>query len=232
MKVSQKVRRLSENRHSNGEPQWIEDEIYPDVDLEKAYVGRVSSCLIATRQCISSNKLIQVPIMVRSDFCITNNVSTDTLYEIGECPLDMVSIAAACLHRVALTSTVHIQGGYFIVNGSEKVLIAQERMAGNFLYVFAKAQPSAASHTAEITSVLEGGGRVKLSKMIIKLLNGNADRGVRPRFSTRLTFVGSYYIALKCRRTMSCARPYLMSVRIFPSCLSFAVLAFFRTRRS
>ncbi|KAJ9127156.1 DNA-dependent RNA polymerase II [Naganishia onofrii] len=150
MKVSQKVRRLSENRHSNREPQWIEDEIYPDVDLEKAYVGRV-------------------PIMVRSDFCITNNVSTDTLYEIGECPLDM--------------------GGYFIVNGSEKVLIAQERMAGNFLYVFAKAQPSAASHTAEITSVLEGGGRVKLSKMIIKLLNGNADRGTNNVMRATLPYV-------------------------------------------
>ena len=28
------------------------------------------------------------------------------------------------------------QGGYFVVNGSEKVLIAQERMANNHVYVF------------------------------------------------------------------------------------------------
>jgi DNA-directed RNA polymerase II subunit RPB2 len=38
------------------------------------------------------------------------------LTELNECPLD--------------------PGGYFIINGSEKVLIAQERMAGNMVYVF------------------------------------------------------------------------------------------------
>ena len=38
------------------------------------------------------------------------------LTELNECPLD--------------------PGGYFIVNGSEKVLIAQEKMATNTVYVF------------------------------------------------------------------------------------------------
>ncbi|KAJ9100610.1 hypothetical protein QFC21_003654 [Naganishia friedmannii] len=147
MKVSQKVRRLSEDRQFNGEPEWIEDDIYPDVEIEKAYVGRVR-------------------------FYITNNASMDTLDDTGECPFDM--------------------GGNFIVNGSEKVLIAQERMAGDFLYVFAKAQPSAASHTAEITSVLGKGGRNKMSKMVIKkLLNGNANKGIRIRFP----FASSAYAA-------------------------------------
>jgi DNA-directed RNA polymerase II subunit RPB2 len=42
MKVSQKVRRLGEDRQADGEAQWLEDEIYPDVDIDKAYVGRVS----------------------------------------------------------------------------------------------------------------------------------------------------------------------------------------------
>ena len=32
--------------------------------------------------------------------------------------------------------TAFAQGGYFVVNGSEKVLIAQERMANNHVYVF------------------------------------------------------------------------------------------------
>lgn len=57
-------------------------------------------------------------------------------------------------------------------------MIAQERMAANFVYVFAKAQPSTASHVAEVTSVLEKGGLSKMSKMVIKLLHGNADKGV------------------------------------------------------
>ena len=38
------------------------------------------------------------------------------LTELNECPLD--------------------PGGYFIINGSEKVLIAQEKMATNTVYVF------------------------------------------------------------------------------------------------
>ena len=33
---------------------------------------------------------------------------------------------------------VYDEGGYFIVNGGEKVLVAQERMANNFVYVFEK----------------------------------------------------------------------------------------------
>lgn len=60
-------------------------------------------------------------------------------------------------------------------------MIAQERMAANFVYVFAKAQPSTASHVAEVTSVLERGGLSKMSKMVIKLLHGNADKGVSLR---------------------------------------------------
>lgn len=39
-------------------------------------------------------------------------------YELKECPYDM--------------------GGYFVINGSEKVLIAQERSAANIVQVFKK----------------------------------------------------------------------------------------------
>ena len=42
-----------------------------------------------------------------------------------------------------------MQGGYFVVNGSEKVLIAQERMANNHVYVFKKSQPSKFSYICE-----------------------------------------------------------------------------------
>jgi len=41
------------------------------------------------------------------------------------------------------------KGGYFIINGSEKVLIAQERMATNHVYVFKKSQPSKYTYIAE-----------------------------------------------------------------------------------
>ncbi len=49
------------------------------------------------------------------------------------------------------------QGGYFIINGSEKVLIAQERSAANIVSVFKKPAGSNVSYVAEIRSALEKG---------------------------------------------------------------------------
>lgn len=54
-------------------------------------------------------------------------------------------------------NTTPPQGGYFIINGSEKVLIAQERMATNHVYVFKKSQPSKYTYIAECRRA--GGGR-------------------------------------------------------------------------
>jgi DNA-directed RNA polymerase beta subunit len=41
------------------------------------------------------------------------------------------------------------QGGYFVINGSEKCLIAQEKMSNNHVYVFEKRMPCKYSFTAE-----------------------------------------------------------------------------------
>ena len=67
--------------------------------------------------------------MLRSDYCNLCDHGDDEMPDLGECPYD--------------------QGGYFVVNGSEKVLIAQERMANNHVYVFKKKQPSRFSYIAE-----------------------------------------------------------------------------------
>jgi len=48
------------------------------------------------------------------------------------------------------------QGGYFIINGSEKVIVAQERMANNIVLVFHKTQPHKFDWVAEIRSQAEG----------------------------------------------------------------------------
>lgn len=63
-----------------------------------------------------------------------------------------------------LVVLVLLQGGYFIINGSEKVLIAQERMAANHVYVFKKSQPSKYLYVAECRCADPGGslfGRAK-----------------------------------------------------------------------
>nr|QIS77013.1 DNA-directed RNA polymerase II subunit [Pterulicium secundirameum] len=99
----------------------------------------------------------KVPIMLRSSYCILNNLSDKDLYDLNECPYD--------------------SGGYFIINGSEKVLIAQERMATNHVYVFAKAQPSPINFLAEIRSAVEKGGKT-ISQFQVKMFHRNQDRSL------------------------------------------------------
>ena len=78
----------------------------------------------------------QIPTMIRSDPCNLYNKTDDELAEMGECIYD--------------------QGGYFIINGSEKAIIAQERQTTNKVYVFKRKEPSKFSWTAEIRSIPEG----------------------------------------------------------------------------
>lgn len=111
---------------------------------------------------------LQVPIMVRSDFCILNGLPEKDQYELNECPFD--------------------KGGYFIINGSEKVLIAQERMAANHVYVFAKAQPSPVSYLSEIRSAVEKGGKT-ISTMQVKMMTRNLERSSGSTIKTTLPYI-------------------------------------------
>ena len=98
----------------------------------------------------------QVPIMLRSMYCILSDSNDRELTDLGECPYD--------------------QGGYFVINGSEKVLIAQEKMTNNAVYVFAKKQPSKYSHVAELKSCLDASRPA--SSMHVRLLTRNSVKGV------------------------------------------------------
>ena len=74
----------------------------------------------------------KIPIMLKSEYCWLRDKDETELVEFGECVFD--------------------QGGYFVINGSEKVLIAMERMASNFVYCFHKKQPSKYSWMCEVRS--------------------------------------------------------------------------------
>lgn len=56
-----------------------------------------------------------IPIMLHSKLCYLNNMNNETLREMGECYYD--------------------RGGYFIVDGKEKVIVAQERNSTNNLFI-------------------------------------------------------------------------------------------------
>lgn len=74
----------------------------------------------------------KIPIMLRSTYCLLSGLTDRDLTELNECPLD--------------------PGGYFVINGSEKLLIAQEKMATNTVYVFKKKE-SKYAHTGKVMTV-------------------------------------------------------------------------------
>jgi DNA-directed RNA polymerase II subunit RPB2 len=59
--------------------------------------------------------LFHLPVMLHSDVCALNKMSKEELLQAGECIFD--------------------QGGYFIIDGKEKVIVAQERNVNNKLFV-------------------------------------------------------------------------------------------------
>ena len=93
----------------------------------------------------------RIPIMLRSHYCLLNGMNDRDLCELNECPLD--------------------PGGYFIINGSEKVLIAQEKMATNTVYVFS-VKDSKFAYKAEIRSCLEHSSRPTSTLYVYMLARG------------------------------------------------------------
>jgi DNA-directed RNA polymerase II subunit RPB2 len=100
-----------------------------------------------------------IPIMLKSEYCWLKSLPNNALVELGECVFD--------------------QGGYFLINGSEKVLVATERMANNFVYCFQKKQPSKYTWFAEIRSQAEGSQGVSgfTVKMLANLGERSASKG-------------------------------------------------------
>ena len=71
-----------------------------------------------------------LPIMLRSDLCHLANKNQNELARMGECPLD--------------------PGGYFVVKGTEKVILVQEQLSKNRIIVMT--DPKKDVVTAEVTS--------------------------------------------------------------------------------
>lgn len=63
----------------------------------------------------SNVKIGRIPVMLRSRTCILNGQNEENMAKMRECPLD--------------------PGGYFIINGTEKVILVQEQMSKNRIFV-------------------------------------------------------------------------------------------------
>ena len=103
------------------------------VDYKQSLTINGKTQVEVTKMC----PLADIPIMVGSDFCHLADKSDPERIVMNECPYD--------------------RGGYFIVNGNEKVVIAQERPAENQIMFFEESSSSPAPYLcrAEIKSTID-----------------------------------------------------------------------------
>ena len=94
------------------------------------------------------------PIMLNSDLCILNNLEKSVKFNMGECKND--------------------KGGYFIIDGKEKVLVSQEKFADNMLYIRENCN-EIYSHSAEIRSVSEDASKPIRTLSVRLLLPGTVN---------------------------------------------------------
>lgn len=78
----------------------------------------------------------RLPIMLKSAFCRLAAMTPEELVETGEDPND--------------------PGGYFIINGSERVLVTQEDLAPNRILIEEAASSSSCTHMAKVFSTARG----------------------------------------------------------------------------
>lgn len=81
-------------------------------------------------------KLMDLPVMLKSEIDTLGSATVQELIAYGEDPQD--------------------PGGYFIINGSEKVLVAQEDLASNTILVDYGQEGTGITHTAKVISAARG----------------------------------------------------------------------------
>jgi DNA-directed RNA polymerase beta subunit len=102
-----------------------------DIYIQSNIFNEKSNSWAEETKKINNVTIGKIPIMLKSKYCILN----DTNIDFNECDYDY--------------------GGYFIINGNEKVIVSQDRIAENKTYVFPNNKCNSYSHIAEIRSVIE-----------------------------------------------------------------------------
>ena len=106
-----------------------------------------------------------IPIMLHSKLCVLYNNSKEVLKNMGECE--------------------HEQGGYFIIDGKEKVIVSHERKAENKIYV-QKINDDKYSHSVNIKSVPQGKFKYpKTTEISIKISDESLELRL-PGFNKRI----------------------------------------------
>ena len=108
--------------------------IYVDIKLEvTVHSGDELGVSKTHERKVCNVNIGKMPVMILSELCVLSERTHKSLSLQGECK--------------------HELGGYFIINGSEKVLICQERQAENMVYCFMEKRSAKYSNIVEVRSV-------------------------------------------------------------------------------
>lgn len=89
----------------------------------------------------------------------------------------------------------HDKGGYFIVNGSEKVLISQEKMINNLFFVFDKKSSGKYTYSGELRSIKENDQRSSNTlHMFITQPNAKYQQSITVQLASMRTDVSLVYL--------------------------------------
>ena len=107
--------------------------VHYDVDVDFIYY--YNGAKIEKTITLEKIFLGRFPIMLQSNLCILGGLEREARFNMGECRNDY--------------------GGYFIIDGKEKIVIPQEKFADNMLYIRQNKDDDIYSNSAEIRSVSE-----------------------------------------------------------------------------
>lgn len=120
----------------------INERIYPsearlrNITYEAPIYVRMSLFVDGRRVDSDLVKIGTIPVMVKSDVCPISKMTPDELMAVGEDP--------------------HDPGGYFIINGSERVVVAIEDLAPNRIMITRKDSNGKPQYTAVVLSSAHG----------------------------------------------------------------------------
>ena len=121
--------------------------IHYDVDVE--YIYYVDNVEVKKSNTFEKVYLGRFPIMLQSNLCILQNLAPAVRFNMGECRNDY--------------------GGYFIIDGKEKLIVPQEKFADNMMYIRAYKEDEIYSYSADIRSVSEDASK-PIRTMSVKIV--------------------------------------------------------------
>jgi DNA-directed RNA polymerase II subunit RPB2 len=133
--------------------------IHFDVDIFITNIKDDTQELVQIEKCYFGT----FPLMLHSKLCILQGLSQEVRYNMGECR--------------------HDYGGYFIIDGKEKVIVSQEKFGDNILYVKKNNIDDEFSYSCEIHSVSEDSSK-PVRYTSVKIVSSNIKKnGSKPEYS-------------------------------------------------